>query len=846
MSGVEAQFHGINTGQSGAFVGCPGDVDHFHDRIRSIYENLLIPGGRLKLYHWRKSFDPGAVASAENAQYLIERTSRPGMSPVFILFGHSVGTPLRPPKGGWGGMRAWLDQNGYGFISLLGTGGFEDIATVPEGTVPLTGTVFELIDVLMAQDDTDLRVVDLRSLAGPPEDAEQAVWANQLLASFAKSQSLIAPTTDEAFDREVRTALKSAFGVGPLDPRRDTLPGLLSLSENSPLLFGRADSTDRLGSRVFTAHAPLTIVTGISGTGKSSLLRAGLMRDSFRHQPDGRGTTAKAHGLLLEPDELRQSGGDPLEVLARVLLGHEDPSERAIGPLPASWSADLPTLPQATGELAQDLPAALDWWAALTASLAGPFVLVLDQAEQIDAAARREAERTGGEPVLEPEWLRFTGLMAALTGTLDPATVGHDPALPQRVTSAGDHGDLRLLLSIHRMSALDLWPLSPIAPANVFDVPPLRELNDWRQLIRGTIEAYGLTIESALLEAMADEATALAKPHPHDGPQDQLSMPVTLGDDAEAPAASVLPQVATAMGRMLAAWRERHGQEDAPAVSAMTLGAEGYAPLSVVGGAIEALGEVAWTAWQQDVASDTGTNVAGYFGRGSVEEEQGRRFAQLLARLVDARRQKRRLVLDLAYLGKAHPVAREREKLVRALRDNRLLTSSNPREGKGFLRLPHRSILDHWPRARAWVNEARTLLDTKGRLVAAYDNETDPGDWSDEQVEVFTRLCLSWIGTEAGEDAAVKAYAQDGLITHLDPERVAPDAERMVDRLPFLVLGGKDERFAEALVMRAAQARNLDVLGTLLIALSEAGAAALAAPLLSGMADPNYIDHGTG
>lgn len=76
----------------------------------------------------------------------------------------------------------------------------------------------------------------------------------------------------------------------PLDAEANPWRGLKPYGiEHSELFFGRRIATDRLVQRVLTGS--LVVVTGPSGSGKSSLVRAGLKRDGYGSGPLSTGAT---------------------------------------------------------------------------------------------------------------------------------------------------------------------------------------------------------------------------------------------------------------------------------------------------------------------------------------------------------------------------------------------------------------------------------------------------------------------------------------------------------------------------------------------------------------------------
>ena len=140
-----------------AFVGCPVDAEEFEEELQAVWRELPVPGQRPELVHWRKHYDYMATPGADPDQFKIARTSDPDTNPVFILFAHTIGTPVRPPVAGWGGLRDYLDSHGWSFIALVGDADFLDPNNPPANKIPLSGTMFELFDAMSAAHDTDLR-----------------------------------------------------------------------------------------------------------------------------------------------------------------------------------------------------------------------------------------------------------------------------------------------------------------------------------------------------------------------------------------------------------------------------------------------------------------------------------------------------------------------------------------------------------------------------------------------------------------------------------------------------------------------------------------------------------------
>jgi ankyrin repeat protein len=500
-----------------------------------------------------------------------------------------------------------------------------------------------------------------------------------------------------------------------------------------------------------------------------------------------------------------------------------------------------PALAEATGDLVLDLPSALDWWDDVAARADGPIVLVLDQAEQIDALAHDEARDAADaagreiEAALSPVWLRFTGLLAALSGRLLDENRLPD-TLQDRIATARRDAPLRVILGLHRRSALDLWPLSggAVPGRDEVTLEPLATDTHWDAVIRGTCAAYGLEMDEGLLQDMKGEAAQLAKA------RDEAQAPEGAGESGtDVVRSSVLPQVVTALQRMLEAWRARHGEtglRNALTPNDMVLSRSEYSPFAKIAEAIDALGESAWRDWQDTEARASGTNLEGYFSRKRLAEEQDRKFAMMMSRLVDARSGGKQ---DLTYLPNTSLVAEEQAVQIAALRRKRLITNV-----EGDLRLPHRAILDHWDRARDWLRSAEARLETKARLATflAMGEDLPPSHWPDDKIESLARLALDWIGSGHGEDAARRDALRAALVERFVVADCTFSGDTLMQALPFhALLGGERALFdalfekclmsldlpkiAESLCLQFSYAGDTDSLSRLIAALGPAARA---------------------
>src|SRR6266849_2068402 len=156
----------------------------------------------------------------------------------------------------------------------------------------------------------------------------------------------------------IRQQQEQAFAAQPADAETD-LPdcpyiGLKPYSkEEQPLFFGREEDAQFLVNKILSA--PLTLVYGMSGVGKSSLLRARVVPDLTN--PDVAGALViYLFDCWTEPD-----------IEAAIKHAIERKVVEQLG-------GDAPDCPGLTGLL-------LDWVRYVNNALAKPLVLILDQFE---------------------------------------------------------------------------------------------------------------------------------------------------------------------------------------------------------------------------------------------------------------------------------------------------------------------------------------------------------------------------------------------------------------------------------------------------------------------------------
>jgi WD40 repeat protein len=262
---------------------------------------------------------------------------------------------------------------------------------------------------------------------------------------------------------ELTEVVVNARGGFDWDPTRPPYPGLLAFDEaDAAIYFGRDDDirrlVERLNARRAQGGAKLIAVLGASGSGKSSLVRAGVLPRLKRD---------KRNWIVLPPFRPQLH---PLEELAQavaVALGSG-----------AEWrhwreafaSEDLtPVL----SDLARDLR-------TTRGSNEAQILITIDQAEELFGTA----ERAGAE--------QFLRVLNSL----------QDERLPFLVV---------MTLRSDYLGELQQSP-ALTAPFEEFSLKPM-PLARVREIIEGPARAAGLTVDDALISAaMSDAATGDALP----------------------------------------------------------------------------------------------------------------------------------------------------------------------------------------------------------------------------------------------------------------------------------------------------------------------------------------------
>jgi WD40 repeat protein len=270
----------------------------------------------------------------------------------------------------------------------------------------------------------------------------------------------------ERLRRELeRIALQDQGGFPwppPGEPNRPPFPGLMVFeAEDAAVFFGRDDDwravIERLNTRRVQGGPRLLVLQGASGSGKSSLLRAGVLprlRRAGRQwlvlpvlRPRVRPLEGLAQTLAMACPRL-----GAWRSLHQQLLASEDPA--ALAALLAGWAADL--------RLAAGAPDA-------------QLLLSIDQGEELFTVAE------------EPERERFVAVLVA--------TLRQPLPLQALMTIRADAmGQLQALPAL--LNSIETFPLGVMS------------LERYREIIEGPARVAGLQVEGAFVaRAIRDTAT---------------------------------------------------------------------------------------------------------------------------------------------------------------------------------------------------------------------------------------------------------------------------------------------------------------------------------------------------
>jgi len=233
------------------------------------------------------------------------------------------------------------------------------------------------------------------------------------------------------------------------DPRRAPYPGLPAFErEDAAVYFGRdpevRELIDRLRARRAMGGAHMLAVLGASGSGKSSLLRAGVLPRLQKFEP----------GFVVVPP--LRPGSDPCTELAKAMA-------EALGQ-PGEWRTLAEHLAADPAAVATDLLMAAGRREAT-------LLITIDQAEELFGSTPPEAR------------VRFEGWLRALQ---------RQPVL------------LLLTLRSDRLGELQQWA-QPIGAFEQFSLPPLPAAR-LAQVIEGPARVAGLGIAPGVVDAVMHDA----------------------------------------------------------------------------------------------------------------------------------------------------------------------------------------------------------------------------------------------------------------------------------------------------------------------------------------------------
>lgn len=388
----------------------------------------------------------------------------------------------------------------------------------PDGTTP-TGTEYEFEQALAKATEAEPKTPDIfvylktapvvfaeETMAIEVEQRQKllAFWSRwfrseqgHFTAAYQKFEEI--EEFEDLIERNLRTWLEARE---PGDDWRggSPFPGLRAYDvEDGDIFFGRSRDVGRTRARLFAnaaSGAATLIISGASGAGKSSVLRAGLIASLIR--PGGFAPHADiVHHLITTPAALAADKGWATS-LAAALLAHEafgDALRQGDFDQPASLGGVLAL----GGEAAMaPLRKALERLKAAAPDGAEvAFILAIDQFEEAFQFAPEDAEAFG----------------ALLTAMADAGGEGARFVILGSMRSDHRHrwGDVA---SLALLSGRD-QVRGPNAPERFFDLAPPRPA-DLREIIAEPARIAGLTYEAdaagALATVIEAEATGEALP----------------------------------------------------------------------------------------------------------------------------------------------------------------------------------------------------------------------------------------------------------------------------------------------------------------------------------------------
>ena len=485
-------------------------------------------------------------------------------------------------------------------------------------------------------------------------------------------------------------------------------PGLAAFGpQGASLFFGRQQLTatvvTRLAEQLTTPG--LLMVLGPSGSGKSSLLRAGLL-------PAIAAGGLPARGSQAWPLDLMTPGGRPLLELAtriaaiagipagalnedlradparitaairQALLVHSRREAQSRGGGDFAAVIDVDAADAGSGGLQGDgaRPAAKQEAGASSAAVVSSprLVLIIDQFEEVFTQCADEPERQG-----------FVRALCAAAGANAAAAPGHGGS--QSLTSSRDAPALVVVgMRADFYAPSVTYPeLVPYLQDHQVLVGPMDEAG-LRAAIERPAASAGLVVDASLVEVLLADLGLHSRPAgPADGAiePDRTAGLEAGGDDAPAGGsyeAGRLPLLAYALQQT---WQRREGRR-------LTLA--GYRATGGIDGAVAR-------------AAD-----AVYEGLDSDGKQAARQLLLRLVSLGEGTADTRRRVAVTELTGTAEPAASARTQPATAARtvltdliQARLLTADTSTDGSDTVEISHEALLSAWPKLHQWLSQDR-------------------------------------------------------------------------------------------------------------------------------------------
>ncbi len=640
-----------------------------------------------------------------------------------------------------------------------------------DGRHPVTGTEWEYEDALAARQRRhgvpDLLVYRRMAKAEAQwdrvEELDQAKQQWEALQGFwhrhfedseghfkaAFNRFVTLDEFDALIEKDLRERLRVRLPPGPLRFQRtqdaaqevswwDGSPyrGLQVFdSKHATIFFGRERAEREIIEalvRRADEGAAFMLVLGASGSGKSSLVRAGILPDLVTPGIVA-GATAWRHAIVV-PDELIQ---DPYEGFAQA-FAEAVPELREVGFSPKDVAAQLkggPELAAMPLRLALERAAAAEGDAFRQGSANGRLVLVLDQMEVLftapgfDDAARRAIDALVAG-------LARSGLVWVI------ATMRSD--------------------FFHRM--VELPALKELAAQGQFLLAPPTTV-EIEQIITRPAEAAGVAFE---IDAGASEATEETPGNRRKEREPGTSLAQEIRDDAASDPAA-LPLLSFVLDELYRRDIEFVGvepQQDGAFAPRTVLTFLTYDELGGLEGAIANHAE----RLVHDLAAEMALAAAVEVTPGELPPELAKALRAVLLALVEVDELKgmatARTVREASFAGPLQK--RLGERLVQA----RLVVADDPGTGR-TLRIAHEALLSRWPRLERLIDDHRDFLVSRRRL------QSETANWDGHARDPELLLLSSRRLAEAEEILKDHRDALDPeMIAYIDASLAAEQARR--------------------------------------------------------------------